>query len=410
MSEYSEQELDLRPYIEAVLDKWYWILGLGLLAGVLAYAATTLLVSPTYEATALVSITEPRQRVQFDSRIVSVEENQPLKAYPEIAISDELLATLQTELPEAGSFSLQGLRSILKAAPGSDPSLLKLTAKNESPETAALIANGWAELFVSWANSTYGDSSEEQLIFFEQRFKDAAVELQGADQALIEYQAQNRSTILENELEALEQTHADLLAKEGVINLLLQDIESLLALSQENSTNGSTSAASDQFTALILKLRAFGGPPGDGETTFPWQLQINSDTFSADEGGDQEEQLLNLQASLGIQAESIEASLAEIEPRILAVQKEKQEANAMEALMLRNVEVAEDTHTALARTVEEKRITSQDTNTGVSLASRSAVPTAPIGPQRTRNALAAVVAGLLLAAAIIILITWWRAD
>ncbi len=404
MSEHSDQEIDLRPYITAVFSKWYWIVGLGLLAGILAFVATSLLATPVYEATALVSITEPRQRVQFDPRIVSVEENQPLKAYPEIAVSDELLATLQAQLPEAGALSLSRLRSILKASPGSDPSLLRLTARNEDPETASIIANGWAELFVVWANSTYGDSSEEQLVFFEQRLEDASADLQKAEESLVEYQAENLSAILDNELQALAKTHADLLAKEGEIRLISQDIESLLAHSGENPN-----AAGDQFSTLILKLRAFGGPPGDGEVTFPWHLQVNTDSFANDED-DLQEQLLNLQGSLAVQVEQTSAALTEIEPKILAVQREKQEANATESLMLRQVELAEDTQTALARTVEEKRITSQDADTGVSLVSRSAVPAFPLADRQLISVLAAVAGATLFAALIIILVTWWRTD
>ncbi len=78
----------------------------------------------------------------------------------------------------------------------------------------------------------------------------------------------------------------------------------------------------------------------------------------------QRRQILNLQAVLEVQAEQTKTALAEIEPQILSVQKERQEATAAESLMRRDVEVAIDTHTALARTVEEKRITTQDTSTG----------------------------------------------
>ncbi len=81
---------------------------------------------------------------------------------------------------------------MLRASLGSDPSLLKLYAKNTDPEVAAEIANGWAELFVSWANKKFGDSSEEQLLFYEQRLEEAAAELKAAENALVEYQAQNR--------------------------------------------------------------------------------------------------------------------------------------------------------------------------------------------------------------------------
>ena len=409
MSDYSDQEISLRPYIEAVLSKWYWILGLGLLAGIIAYVATTVLVSPTYEATALVSITEPRQRVQFDPRIITVEENQPLRAYPEIARSDELLSTLQSESAAASAFSLLRLRSLLKAIPVSDPRWLRITAVNAVPDFAAAVVNAWAELFVSWANRTFGDSSEEQLFFFEQRLEDAEAELEEAEDALVEFQAQNRSTVLANELEVLERVHANLLAKEGEIELLSQDIESLMAVTQDAGASGSPTY-SDQFTTLVLKLRAFGGPASEENVTFPWQLQVNADNLSAESIPDLEQEVLNLRAALAIQANQTQAALQEIEPRILAVQKEKQEANATQSALQRNIDLAKDTHTALARTVEEKRITSQDTNTGVNLASRSSVPTFPTGPQKLLNVLAAFIAVSLLVVFVIILITWWRVD
>lgn len=69
-----EQEIDLRPYVEAVLSKWYWILGLGLLAGILADGASLLLLSPICEATTLVSVTDPRQRVQVDRELSQLKK------------------------------------------------------------------------------------------------------------------------------------------------------------------------------------------------------------------------------------------------------------------------------------------------------------------------------------------------
>ncbi|MDX1416623.1 MAG: Wzz/FepE/Etk N-terminal domain-containing protein, partial [Candidatus Promineifilaceae bacterium] len=231
MSDYSDQEIDLRPYVAAVLSKWYWILGLGLLAGILAYAATSMLQAPVYEATALVSVIEPRQRVQFDPRIVTIEDEQPLRAYPEIAVSDDILMSLRNEVPALSSFTLQRLRAMIEATSGKDPSLLRLTARNRDPELASEVANNWAVQFVVWANRTYGDSSEDQLLFFEQQLNSSAEDLQLSEDALVEYQAQNRSAILDNELQALRQTHANLLAKKEEIELLARDLESLRAAS-----------------------------------------------------------------------------------------------------------------------------------------------------------------------------------
>ena len=215
--------------------------------------------------------------------------------------------------------------------------------------------------------------------------------------------------ILGNEFQALKQTHANLLAKEGEIKILSRDIESLLVTSQDELGRDSL-ATDDEFTTIILKLRTFGGAISSENVTSPYQLLLNTDTVATQNRNNPEEQVLNLQAVLEIQAEQTKAAIAEIEPQILSVQKEIQAANATESLMQRSIDLAKDTHTALARTVEEKRIPTQDTSTGVNLASRSSVPVSPIGPRKSFNALAAAMGVMFLAISIIILISWWRVD
>ena len=63
-----EEEIDLRPYIEALIKGWKWIVGAGLIVAIAAFGMSSLLPS-TYEATSLVAITETRQNIQFDPRI-----------------------------------------------------------------------------------------------------------------------------------------------------------------------------------------------------------------------------------------------------------------------------------------------------------------------------------------------------
>ena len=92
---------------------------------------------------------------------------------------------------------------------------------------ASEITNRWAELFVVRANEVFGSQGDEQLGFFEDQLVGAAQELQQAEQNLIDFQARNRSMILENELLALQQTQADQLAKQRQIALILQDAEGL---------------------------------------------------------------------------------------------------------------------------------------------------------------------------------------
>ena len=78
-----EDEIDLRPYFEAIIRNWLWIVGAVVLAAAVAYGVSSLL-PPTYEATALVAITEARDVVQFDPRFSTVDEAHPLRAYPEL--------------------------------------------------------------------------------------------------------------------------------------------------------------------------------------------------------------------------------------------------------------------------------------------------------------------------------------
>ena len=146
-----EEEFDLRPYIDLLLKRWYLIVGAAVLAGVVAFVVSSLM-PRTYEATALVAITESRINVQFDTRIEElVEGRQSLNAYPELATSDQLLQELLAELNPSleGVETLDDLHRILEAQPGSDPSLVRLSARYLEPTETAHLTNTWAELYVT---------------------------------------------------------------------------------------------------------------------------------------------------------------------------------------------------------------------------------------------------------------------
>lgn len=403
MSDTMEQEIDLRPYMKAVIDKRYWILGFAVL-GMLLGLGLSLIMNPTYEATALVAVTVPRERVEFDARIQTVVDNLPLQAYPDLAMSDQLLVELLQQLPDGHSLTLTDLRRMVSANSGADPSLVNLTVEYTDPAFAAEAANLWATLFVSWANQIYGYQGDEQLLFFEAQYDDARSQLEAAEEALTDFQGRNRSAILANELAAVQQTQADYLAKQRQTDLILQDIESLLAQEQGDA------AAIDQLASVLLQVRALGGVPTNIESSAPWQLQLNLEALSAAAPTEQRAILLNLRDMLVTQGDQIEERLAGVEPEILAVQEEMQAAMVEEGRLQRDVEVAIETYTTLARTVDEKRITSQDTTSGVKLASRTAVPERPSSPNVILNALIAGVAGLVLATLAVIALHWWRTE
>lgn len=152
-----EEEFNLRPYVWALRQRWKWIIG-AVLASVTAALAISLLLPPVYEATAVVVITQVRENVQFDTRFETTTESRPLKAFPELATSDELLKRVLEQLPPGlGDYNSIGeLRRVLNADVGGDPSLLRLSAQANNGKEAAELANIWAEVYVDTLRSRIG--------------------------------------------------------------------------------------------------------------------------------------------------------------------------------------------------------------------------------------------------------------
>ena len=71
-----EEEIDLREYVEVLIRYWKWIVRAALAAAVVALVVS-LLLPPTYEATALVAVTKPRYAMQFDPRFEILNDVQP---------------------------------------------------------------------------------------------------------------------------------------------------------------------------------------------------------------------------------------------------------------------------------------------------------------------------------------------
>ncbi|MFQ5434198.1 MAG: Wzz/FepE/Etk N-terminal domain-containing protein, partial [Anaerolineae bacterium] len=119
-----EEFIDLRTYIRLLLGQWKLILGATVLAALTAFIVS-LLMEPTYEATAVIVGTLPQDLVQFDSRFEAVQpdiQNQPLEAFQEIAKSDEMLQSVRDgltfSLPEIQS--LEEFRDMLNVEVGKD--------------------------------------------------------------------------------------------------------------------------------------------------------------------------------------------------------------------------------------------------------------------------------------------------
>lgn len=404
-----EEEIELRPYIELLVRRWYWIVGAAVLAGAVAFGVSSLR-PPTFEATALVAITQPGQLVQFDPRIRTIEEDsQPLKAYPELAMSDGVLTSLLEALNPnlEGVDSVQQLRGIVDAESGTDPSLIRLVAQHEEPGVAAEIANAWAAIFVARADAVFGSKDGEQLDYFEAQLETAEDNLAAAEAALVEFQSRNRSALIDGELGALQEAQAEYLADQQSIDLISQNIQGLR--SQLSARSGeSTLTLADQLTALTLQLKAFNAA-FKADSALPLQLQIDGGgSFENATRSVQISYLDDLMAALEERKSQTSEALAQLEPQILALQQERQELEAEVSRLARDRTVAEETYLSLARKVDEERISSQEISGGVRLASEAAVPQRPAGSRKVFGAVAAALVMTTVVAAGLVAVEWWQ--
>lgn len=405
MENYMDIEFDLHPYLVILKQRWPWII-VGTIITIIVASSITLLIPKAYEATAIVIVKEPSDIVQFDARFRTLDETQPLKALPELAKSDELLQSLFSAGIVADSVhatTIDDLRNKLTAEPGIDPSIIRLSALAMDPSDAATLANGWANLFVETTNKIFKDSNGDQVRFFETKLTEASDELSFAEQALIEFETINNTTIISTTLDAYTKTQINYLDVQRKSTFLLQDVQ---RLQEQINTLSGTTEFSEELTILSMQLRAF-----NAEFDVPFLIEINTlDSIITSSPSEQEAILNSLISSLEAQTSVIELNLVELEPLILDLQKQRQELQTEANRLTRNFELAQETYSALARKLEEERITSQDTSSGAQLFSHASVPNLSTRPHPFSIIALTAVFGFLLSSISMFAYEWLKQD
>lgn len=398
-----ETEIDLRPYFRATSDNWYWIVGVAVTFALIAFGISSL-PSPMYRSTALISVIQPQDEIQFDPRFENVEESQPLKAFPELAVSDAILAKLIVfaNAQDSQLQSMDQLRQIVKAEAGSDPRIIRLIVEHENNETAYSLAREWTSLFVDAANMAFGRQGTELLAYYEVQLEHAETSLNLTEQELIIFQESNVRSGLAQRLTSLEQTSESALHEQ---RLIAKSVRNLLGL-KEHLLRQSTSVMTlaDAMTAMEIQMEVFGLDLGSGV-----QFQIDqSGTLS---NLSPEEQVAFLDSLLSVamsKDEDLSLELNHLEPDILMLQGQIEQLRIEEDRLSRDRDVAEETYIALARKVQEERIATEEIDSIVRLIGVPIKSEQPISGNRFLTSAVAGVVGGLLAVAVIWARVWWQ--
>jgi succinoglycan biosynthesis transport protein ExoP len=412
-----EEEIDLRAYVQVLIQSWKWIVGLALVAAVAAFVVSLVLPS-TYEASAVVIITQPRYQMQFDPRFKTVDQWTPAyRAFPTLATSDGVLHSVldgYTPSPENGieEWTLRKLSGMAEATSEGDPSLVVLRVRFRAPEGAAAIANLWADALVARGSKIYSER-EDDVAFFEEQAAQAEEALDQADAALIEFEARSQANIAGAQLESLLQTRTDYLADQRAIAYVVQDIQGLRDQLAQQPGDRPVSLA-DDLTALLLQIKAFNlmqVKALDAQASTPIQLQVNSaESISDKSPAEQIAFLDDLVAILEAKSSEIDGRLAELEPQTLALQERLQEFTAESERLMNARDLSSETYLTLVRKLEEARISAQEENGVLQVGSYAAVPEDPVGPRKLMNTAVAGALGLMLGVFAAFAVEWWRVD
>jgi succinoglycan biosynthesis transport protein ExoP len=390
-----EDEIDLREYIDVLIRHWKAIVALTVVAALVA-GVVSFLLPPTYEATALVAAVQPKYQMRFDPKFETLNEDDrqlPLKAYPTLATSDDVLLKVIVELGdvlEEEEREIQVFSEMIEATSGADPSLITLKVSLRDPVKAARIANVWVDVVVQEINDLYGQTDEEAH-FYEEQVKIAEANLKRAEEALIAYQATNQTNILNTKIAAMQSSLRSHYDAAQAVQLVLQDAHNLIARLRLQPSDAPASLG-DDLAALLLEVQSLST-----QHQLPIELQVTSvQSFSGKTVGEQIQLLEDMVVTLSDKSAALEAEAEKLRPQILELQEQQQEALTEYERLERTVDTSKEVYLTVVRKAEEARIAAESEGDEIRLASYAAVPTKPVSPKKKLNVAVAGALGLFV--------------
>lgn len=400
-----EEEIDLREYINVIVRRWKWILGITLVALAAAAIVSFFLSAPVYEAKAGVVIVKSRSEVVFEPKYrtlteeelgsLAIDINARRKALQALvkssSVAAEVIAKLGSMLePEERDVStLVGM-----VETESDGDLIGIKLKGEDPRKITAIANAWGEAYERYVNELYSGRVQSpgdiqaQVIEAESGYKEA-------EEALAKFMGDNQIDTLTREIGAKQNTLADYYSTKRVIDRLIADARALRDQLRKRASYSLTGTG-NTLSIMLLQASAFTLLSPE----LPVQLQLSFDEMAGLEAS-AEEQVQDLDALLSIleaRREEVQALINEmsLQQEILQLQEQLEREQAREQELTSARDLAWETYDTLARKEAEVGVASQVTDTEVRFAVPAVEPKKPIGPKKKLNIAIAGVLGLMV--------------
>jgi uncharacterized protein involved in exopolysaccharide biosynthesis len=220
----TDDEIDLRKYLDILIKRWREILAITIAFVVLAAAAVValrLLQAPLYEASSSVAIVRTQTEVNFDERFttssgqatatdVNSRRGALLGLVFNGAIAERVIAEMGDQLSETERDPAVLLRQIdaeLSVPNGrtTQSDLIVITASADNPQKAAVIANTWAQLYVQEVNRIYGQVPDEMMASVQGELDQAKTSYEAAQRNLEQFLAESPLNSLSRQAQETQQ-------------------------------------------------------------------------------------------------------------------------------------------------------------------------------------------------------------
>jgi len=430
-----EDEIDLRPYIHAVLKEW-WKIGLLALALAVFVFIFTRLQAPSYQATATILVPHSQLKLSLTDQFPTIDAGDTrsrMDAYLTIAQSDAIAvqtySALKDSLPDG--YTVNDLQNNVGISNTGDAILI--TATGPTRQLAADIANEWALQTVQAINLAY--SGEQPLEDIQIQIDSAAEIYQNSQKALETFIESNPITKIQTTLDLAETALNSYINDQAwQIDYLYQQKQQYAQISDQAEfikkqvENGNSSQAGDVGDALaVMNARGrtfslFTSSSSDTPNDFSIQItdpttlldssasyaqDIETIILLSDEGYQQNNQ--DLESLITGSYLGVEEAYTTLASDIQKLKAQLENLTALERELTSDRDLAWDTYQTLLQKETEIKTTAQ-TNAVVTFASPAIPPGEPESSQTLMKTAIAGILGGMIGVLWVVIRMWWQSN
>jgi uncharacterized protein involved in exopolysaccharide biosynthesis len=258
-----EQEIDLRPYLVAVVRHWRLIIIVGLALAIAGAVGGSLVVQGR-QASADILVIPSTSQITLDPRFqTTTGSNVSNPTFARQALINLASSRLVAEqvVKDLGELNISPERLTQQVSVVSSSDLLQITVKDPDSSRALKIAEAWGKAYERMVADTYSRSPAQadllaaDITAAQQRYDSAqsALETFLKDGKIVRVQGQiaSMTDMLSGSRQAQQMHYTDYLTRTRQIDLLLQDAQTL----RDQAGTQATSGFADSFAALLLRAR-----------------------------------------------------------------------------------------------------------------------------------------------------------